>query len=153
MKILKFTVLFLVINFGALALGSWLMDNGPISPWYANLNKAPWTPPGWIFGVAWTCIMVCFSVFMAYLYNIIPNKNITPLFLLQLVLNVSWNYVFFNKQLIFIGFIIIGLLTLTIALFPYRFKKEMGTKILLIAPYLIWLCIATSLNGYILLYN
>ena len=51
---LKFTILFLIINFGGLAIGNWFMNNGPISEWYLNLNKAPWTPPGWVFGVAWT---------------------------------------------------------------------------------------------------
>lgn len=153
MKTFKFTVLFLVINFGALALGTWLMNNGPMSSWYINLNKAPWTPPGWVFGIAWTSIMFCFSVFMAYLYNALPNKKIIALFLLQFILNISWNYAFFNKHFVFIGFIIISLLTFTVALFTFGFKKQMAKKILLVIPYLIWLCIATSLNTYILLYN
>ncbi len=62
MKQLKLTILFLVANFGGLAIGSWLMNNGPISDWYTNLNQAPWTPPGAVFGIAWTFIMNCFSI-------------------------------------------------------------------------------------------
>ena len=47
---------FLLLNFGALALGGFLMGEGPSSAWYSNLNKAPWTPPGWVFGASWTVI-------------------------------------------------------------------------------------------------
>ena len=47
----KYLILFLIINFGGLALGSWLMNNGPNSDWYLNLDKAPWTPPRNIYQV------------------------------------------------------------------------------------------------------
>lgn len=52
---MKFTgtlILFLVLNFGALGIGTILMDNGPQSLWYTSLNQAPWTPMGWVFGAA-----------------------------------------------------------------------------------------------------
>ena len=35
----KYLILFLFINFGGLALGSWLMNNGPNTDWYLNLTK------------------------------------------------------------------------------------------------------------------
>ena len=60
MKQVKLTILFLVINFGGLAVGNWLMGAGPTGDWYTNINKAPWTPPGWVFGASWTLIMICF---------------------------------------------------------------------------------------------
>ncbi|MDH3796458.1 MAG: tryptophan-rich sensory protein, partial [Flavobacteriaceae bacterium] len=60
-------IVFLVLNFGALALGSLFTNMGISSDWYSELSKAPWTPPGWVFGAAWTTIMLCFSVYMAIL--------------------------------------------------------------------------------------
>lgn len=153
MRLLKYISIFLIINFGALAIGSLLMDNGPQTNWYINLNQAPWTPVGWVFGVAWTTIMFCFSVYMAYLYKLKPTNIVIALFTIQFVFNVIWNYAFFNQHFIGIGFIIILLLTCIVATFTFLFKKEMGLKTILILPYLIWLCIATSLNGYILLNN
>ena len=153
MRLLKYISIFLIINFGALAIGSLLMDNGPQTNWYINLNQAPWTPAGWVFGVAWTTIMFCFSVYMAYLYKLKPTNMVIVLFTIQFVFNVIWNYAFFNQHFIGIGFIIILLLTCIVATFTFLFKKEMGLKTILILPYLIWLCIATSLNGYILLNN
>lgn len=68
-------ILFLILNFGALALGGLFTNNGVNSEWYTNLNKAPWTPPGWVFGFAWTTIMICFSIYMAKAYTIVGDKN------------------------------------------------------------------------------
>lgn len=153
MRLLKYIFIFLIINFGALAIGSWLMNNGPRTEWYINLNKAPWTPAGWVFGAAWTTIMICFSVYMAYLYKLKPTKTVIGLFSVQFVLNVIWNYIFFNQHRVGLGFVVILILTLIVAAFFILFSKDLKAKTILILPYLIWLCIATSLNGYILLNN
>jgi len=151
MPFYKVLISFLILNFGALGLGSWLMNNGPRSEWYINLNQAPWTPPGWAFGVAWTLIMICFSVYMAQLYIKFPTKEVITLFALQFFLNVIWNYVFFNQHLILLGFLVIILLTILVCYFFFKFQ-DIQTRYLLL-PYIIWLCIATSLNGHILINN
>ena len=153
MKLLKYIAVFLALNFGALAIGSWLMDNGPQTDWYLNLNQAPWTPPGWVFGMAWTTIMFCFSIYMANLYKRLPKSNVLVLFAIQFVLNIVWNYIFFNQHLVGLGFTVILLLTFVVAVFAIKYIQKMGLLTLLILPYLIWLCIASSLNGYILLNN
>jgi benzodiazapine receptor len=147
-------IIFLALNFGALGLGGFLMDTGPSDAWYAELNKAPWTPPGWVFGVAWTTIMLCFSVYMTVLYERLKRlKAIGILFAIQWVLNVSWNLAFFNLHSRVIGLIIIVLLWLLIGYFTFKYLKSLKLYTLLIVPYLIWLTIATSLNAYIVLYN
>ncbi len=153
MKLIKLITIFLIINFSALGIGSWLMNNGPKTNWYTSLNQAPWTPPGWVFGVAWTSIMFCFSIYMAYLYLKTPTTKVILLFSIQFVLNVIWNYIFFNQHLIGLGLAVIVALTLVIAAFLLVYKNELNLKSLLIAPYFIWLCIATSLNAYILFNN
>jgi tryptophan-rich sensory protein len=153
LKQFKLTILFLVINFGGLAIGSWLMNNGPLSDWYTNLDQAPWTPPGIVFGIAWTAIMICFSIYLSKLFLVENSLKLKIIFLLQFSLNVSWNYIFFNQHLVLFGLTIITLLTSL--LFYYFFKLSSKThhyKYLLL-PYMIWLCIATSLNLYILIHN
>ena len=57
-------IIFLFINFTGLFLGGLFTQEGVPSDWYQNLNKAPWTPPDWLFGFAWTTIMICFSIFL-----------------------------------------------------------------------------------------
>ena len=153
-KKFQYIILFILINFGALAIGTYLMDNGPTSNWYLSLNKAPWTPPGWVFGVAWFSIMVCFSVYMA---NLVLRSKATQyvlvLFGVQFVFNISWNYIFFNQHLTQFGFVNILLLTFIVGYFLISFKNTLKLSSLWIVPYFIWLLLASSLNLYIILYN
>ena len=149
----KYLILFLIINFGGLALGSWLMNNGPNSDWYLNLDKAPWTPPGWVFGAAWTTIMVCFSVYLVFLFIKNFSKKKLILFIIQVLLNVSWNYIFFNQRLVLFALVTITLLTSVIFYLFITYYKEQKRFSFLLLPYMIWLCIATSLNLYILIHN
>ncbi|RAJ17068.1 TspO/MBR family protein [Olleya aquimaris] len=153
MKLLKPLLLFLVINFGGLAFGSWLMDNGPQSNWYTNLNQAPWTPPGWVFGVAWTTIMICFSVYLVYLFQKADSVKLRLAFTFQVFLNVIWNYVFFNQHQIALGLVVISALTVVIFTFFFSNLKVIKNVSYLLLPYMVWLLIATSLNAYILFNN
>lgn len=154
MRFTYLLILFLVINFGGLAFGSWLMDNGPQSAWYQNLNQAPWTPPGWMFGVAWTTIMICFSIFLAFLFKTNKSVKLKLVYIFQVFLNVIWNYIFFNEHFTGLGLLTIILLTLVI--FYFFFGKEsrgLAQVRFLLLPYMIWLCVAVSLNAYIFLNN
>ncbi len=150
---IKYLILFLAINFGGLGLGSWLMNNGPQSFWYVGLEKAPWTPPGWVFGVAWTSIMICFSIYLMYLFTKKYTDKKLSLFIIQVVFNVSWNYIFFNQQQVLLALIVITLLTALIFYFFLTYLKEHKKVSYLLLPYMIWLCIATSLNLYIFIHN
>lgn len=147
-------IIFLVLNFGALALGSFFTGKGVPSEWYLTLNKAPWTPPGWVFGAAWTTIMICFSFYMAYLWPQTENKNtLIALYAIQLVLNIGWNPAFFYYHNVLAGLVIITSLTVLVGYFLFHYWPELKYKSLFIAPYFIWLLIATSLNAYILFKN
>jgi tryptophan-rich sensory protein len=143
-----------VLNFSALAIGGLFTGKGVTSDWYQNLNQAPWTPPGWVFGFMWTFIMICFSFYMAHLIETkIDRKKIIFLFGIQWVLNVVWNPVFFHYRAVLAGLIIISLLTILIAYFLFLYKKELKLKSLFIVPYFVWLVIATSLNAFIAFFN
>lgn len=145
-------IFFLVINFGALALGGLLQGKGAFTGWYADLNKAPWTPPGWVFGAAWFTIMFCFSFYMASLTGK-GSKLVLVLFAIQFLLNVSWNPIFFKFHQVLLGLIVITTLTVLMAFFGIKYWSDLKLKSLLVLPYVIWLCIATSLNAYILFKN
>ena len=146
-------LLFLIINFGGLFIGVLFTAEGVPSDWYQNLNKAPWNPPGWIFGAAWTTIMICFSVYMAILWKKITLKKLLYLYIAEFILNVIWNPLFFHFKWINVALLGISFLTILIIYMAVSLRVEMRYKTLLILPYLIWLIIATSLNGYIVLYN
>lgn len=150
----KRILLFLVVNFTALAIGGLFTSAGVNSDWYANFNKAPWTPPGYMFGVAWTFIMICFAVYMALLYpKFQDKKTLITLFVIQWILNVSWNPIFFYFHQTILGLITITLLTIVVSTFLFKNLQLLKLKSLWIAPYFIWLLIATSLNAYIVFMN
>lgn len=146
--------IFLLLNFGALALGGLFTGSGVTSSWYDGLHKAPWTPPGWVFGAAWTTIMLCFSFYMVYLLPVVTDKKtVVLLYVLQWILNVAWNPVFFALHQALWSLIIIVLLTILVGYMLFNFRSVLKWKSFLIAPYFLWLLIATSLNAYICLNN
>jgi benzodiazapine receptor len=149
-------VLFLVLNFGALAIGGILMGASPIeNNWYQGLNQAPWTPPGFVFGIAWTIIMLCFSIYLATSSEfVLAEKKRRNLYAIHLFFNIIWNPVFFFLHLTWLAFPILIALIITLILL----NREMGYSIhnrksWLLLPYYVWLAIAASLNAYIALMN
>lgn len=150
----KAVVVFLILNFGALALGSYLMGKGATSEWYQGLLKAPWTPPGWVFGAAWFTIMLCYSFYMAYAWQLVGNgKMLIALFAFQWILNVAWNPAFFRFHFVLLGLMLISALTILIGVFLFKYSASLRWKTILILPYFVWLLIATSLNAFIYLKN
>ena len=147
-------IAFLVLNFLALGIGGSLMGNGPSSDWYLQLSKAPWTPPGWVFGVAWTTVMLCFAAYMALGWSELSDKKrwIT-LYTIQWVLNVSWNPLFFRYHQVGAALVVIILLTILIAWFLFGYCSRLRMKSVFIMPYFLWLMVATSLNAYIRFMN
>jgi len=131
------------------------MNDGPRTEWYINLNKAPWTPPGWVFGAAWTTIMLLFAFYMTKLSFEFEylNKNLIILYAIQWFLNVIWNFLFFNQHLTSAGLFSILLLWLLIGYFTFKHLKQLKYYSLLILPYLIWMTIATSLNAFVVFKN
>ncbi len=147
-------VIFFALNFCALAIGGLFTSKGVPSDWYISITKAPWTPPGWAFGAAWTTIMICFGFYMTLAWSIIENKKLLIiLYAAQWILNVGWNPIFFYYHNILAGLFVISILTILIGLMLLFYWSELKFKSILIMPYLIWLLIASSLNCYILFKN
>ncbi len=154
MKYFLHLLMFGAINFGALFVGSMFTTPAVEGTWYSSLDKAPWTPPGYVFGLAWFSIMVCFSFFMANVWN---NKQLTPryivLYTTQVVLNISWNIVFFYMHATWAALIVIVALLLIVLVFTRNGFKTSTLQGVLMSPYALWLCIAVSLNAYVCFAN
>ena len=149
-KIFLFIV-FITANFAALFVGSLLMGNPSTNEWYNSLDKAPWTPPGWVFGAAWTFIMIMFSFFMMYWFSFSSKKSkVLGLYIFHWILNVVWNPLFFVEHHVLLAGIIILVLTGLIAYFTWiGFNSKKWGIGFFVLPYLIWLLIASSLNWYV----
>ena len=147
-------ILFFILNFGALSLGSYLMGEGPLGSWYTNLNKAPWTPPGWVFGAAWTLIMVCLSLFMNKAVQVESLRNtILWIYAVQLVFNIAWNPLFFDLHWMGWALVEIIILVFIVGAMALIAKPHLPKVTWLLTPYVVWLCIAITLNAYALQNN
>lgn len=154
MKLILPLVIFGILNFGALALGGLFTGSGVSSEWYNDLQKAPWTPPGWVFGAAWTTIMLCFTLFMAKAWQTQDSRAfLLLLFVIQWILNVSWNPTFFYFQSVGPAMVLILALTILLAWMILSYRSFYPGLVWLLSPYFIWLCIASSLNAYIYVKN
>jgi translocator protein len=140
MKIVFKAFLYTFLNFLALGIGGFLMGEGPRDPWFISQPQAPWMPPGWVFGVAWTTIMLCYGWFMAVQPQ---TKPFLLMYGLQWVLNVGWNPFFFNWHLPLPAFILLAALTFVVGWFFFNGKQKWA-----VTPYFLWLWIAMSLNGW-----
>jgi tryptophan-rich sensory protein len=149
---MKHLILFLTINFGGLAFGSFLMGNPASNEWYQLQAKAPWTPPGWVFGAAWFSIMLFYSIFLQQLLKTsrVNRKSVKWLFGISVVLNVSWNPLFFVHHWVALGLVVLIALFFVLVLLARIALKQKPLLVLLILPYLIWMLIAISLNAYLL---
>ena len=147
-------IIFLLFNFGALGIAGHFTGIGVPSDWYVTLNKAPWTPPGWVFGAAWSTIMVCFSVYMAKAWRVVAKpRQLGKVYLAQWLLNVAWSPLFFYYHYMLAGLIVLVLLTLLMGYMIGYYRTTLRYYSWLLGPYFAWLIVACSLNGYAFFYN
>lgn len=124
--------------------------------WYQTLNKPPLTPPAEYFPVAWGILYTLMTIaFFIVLFK--PNSHnkttAITLFLLQLIFNFTWSYVFFEMKATGIALadviILFGLLIFTVIFF-YKVSKPAA---ILLIPYLLQVAFAIYLNLGILILN
>lgn len=154
MRSIKILILYLAINFGALVIGGLFTGSGISSSWYLNLNQAPWTPPGWVFGFAWSLIMVCYSMYLAQKNTLQKfTRGEWGWYLISWGLNILWNPVFFYFHLTWVGLILLMALLAVILRELYFALKQNLVRRFLLWPYILWLLVAFSLNLYICIMN
>ncbi|MDZ4300858.1 MAG: TspO/MBR family protein [Pseudomonas sp.] len=124
--------------------------------WYQSLVKPRFTPPNWLFPVAWTIIYLLLA-WAGYRLSLIPgSQTVLALWAAQIALNTLWTPVFFGAHRILAGMLIITLLWLTVAamvvLAVLAVRLDLITGLILF-PYLAWLSVAAALNFSILRNN
>lgn len=91
--------LFILLCLGAGRIGS-MFTTANLPFWYSNLEKPSFTPPDIVFPIVWTFLYILMAVAVWQALRHAPNRQdcavIIGVFLLQLVLNVSWSFVFLN---------------------------------------------------------
>ena len=142
----KFSVFIFVIL--ALIIGGLASSNTADDIWYQDLIKSPLNPPGYVFGIVWPILYLLMSISAFRTFNETNN-----LFLIQLLFNAIWSWLFFAFQMPFIALLNIWLLIyLNIKLNLKMFYQDKLSGFLFI-PYILWLFFASYLNLFIVLNN
>ncbi len=141
--------IFLIICILAMGFGGLFVPG----PWYESLNKAPWTPPNLAFPIVWS-ILYLFIAISGWQIFAHHNKSLKWLWCIQLAVNTAWSWVFFGQHWLLAGLLnLITLDALVILLILKCYQSKLKMSIALMLPYIAWLLIATSLNGYIVINN
>lgn len=71
-----------------------------IDHWYHNLKKPGWKPPDWAFGMIWTAVFIMSATALYRGWVFAPDQStqflIVLLFVINGVLNIAWNILFFT---------------------------------------------------------
>ncbi len=114
--------------------------------WYQSLKKPSWTPPNWLFPVAWSVLYICMSVAGARVAGLEGGATALALWGLQIALNTLWTPIFFGKQDMRKGMIVLVMLWMAVAATMLSMFALDTLAGLLFMPYLVWVTVAGALN-------
>jgi translocator protein len=134
---------------------------GNVEGWYATADKAPWSPPNWVFGAVWTVLYTAMAVaaWLVWRSNTPGRRPALAVYFLQLALNLAWTPVFFGlypalgSAALWLALAIIVALALAVAAAVLCFGPISRTAGLLMLPYLSWVVFAVSLNVWAAAHN
>jgi tryptophan-rich sensory protein len=128
----------------------------PADAWYAELRKPSWTPPNWVFPVVWPVLytLMGVSAWLVWRWAGFGGAGAAlGVFLAQLAVNAAWSYLFFGLHRADLGLIDIAALWLLIGATVAAFRRHSATAAWFLAPYLLWVSYAATLNAGILRMN
>jgi benzodiazapine receptor len=121
-----------------------------IPEWYATLNRPSFSPPNWLFAPVWTSlyILMGMSLFLIWKQDTSKERNMAILiFLIQLLLNFLWSFIFFYFKMIGLALVDIALLWINLVVMLVLFYKIRPMASYVNIPYLLWVTFATVLNA------
>ncbi len=114
--------------------------------WYKKLDKPDWTPPDWVFPVAWTALYLCIAAAASRVAGQPGSAMAMGFFALQIALNTLWTPVFFGLRRMAAGMIVLVALWLAVAAMIVTFWQIDWIAGTLLLPYILWVTIAGALN-------
>ncbi len=125
----------------------------PTGPWYDALTKPVWTPPNWVFPIAWTILYVMIAIAGWRVWNVSGINSALVVWGIGLVLNAAWSWLMFGEHQIGLALADLIGMWISIAAFIWLARPIDSTAALLMVPYLIWVSYAGALNLNIWLNN
>ncbi|MCF8511277.1 MAG: tryptophan-rich sensory protein [Rhodobacteraceae bacterium] len=135
-------VTYLVACGGAAATGAMFQPGD----WYAALKKPSWTPPNWLFPVAWTTLYLLMSLAAMRVAQIADAGQALAFWSMQIAFNTLWTPVFFGLRRMRAALVVMVFLWLSVALTTLAFWQVDWLSGLMFLPYLTWVSVAGALN-------
>ena len=124
---------------------------------YKSLKKFFLTPPDIVFIIVWTILYILMGIAAYRIY--VKNKTSKDdngayfFYLVQLILNFMWSFIFFTFRLYGISFLWIIILFIFVIITFIKFIKVDKTAGFLLIPYIVWIIYAGVLNYFIWFFN
>lgn len=137
----------LAITFVAAGLGA--LASVEAGSFYAQLQRPEWAPPAGVFGPVWSTLYALMGIAAWLVWRqagFAAARTALLLYLVQLVINTLWSWLFFGWHLggpAFIDVIILWSLVLATLVVFWRVSRLAG---LLLVPYFLWISFAAVLN-------
>lgn len=127
-----------------------LFTRPEIDGWYQTIEKPSWQPPNWVFGPVWTTLYILMGIAMYLVWRSdAPAKQkraAVVLWIVQLVFNFFWSFIFFRQHQIdwALGEIIVLWFFILLTIFSFARINKLAAW--LMVPYISWVSFATILT-------
>ena len=140
-------IAWLAVSFIAAAIGR--AASIQAGPFYSQLVRPEWAPPPGLFGPVWTVLYALMGIAAWLIWRVggfRAARTALTLFLVQLVVNALWSWLFFGWHLGALAFADIVLLWVLIVATLFAFWRIRPLAGALLIPYLLWVSFASVLN-------
>ena len=114
--------------------------------WYQQLRRPSWTPPNWAFPLVWSILYLAIGVSGWLTWEAQGLGLAMGLWVLQLVFNAAWSWLFFGRRRMDFAFVDVCVLFATIIAYIAAASQVSQTAALLFVPYAVWVATAATLN-------
>ena len=146
-------ILFFIITYSASFIGGMATISFK-EPWYSELIKSNYNPPGWIFAPVWTTLYFMMTLAIWFFWDS-KNRDMNTIYIyfIHIVFNTTWSIIFFGLHQILFALIVLLILIFLIVILIIRFKRVNLVSYYLMIPYLLWTLYALFLNFNLLILN
>jgi tryptophan-rich sensory protein len=116
---------------------------------YSVLLRPSWAPPAWLFGPVWTTLyfLMGISAWLVWMKSgLTGGRSAFSLFILQLVVNALWSWLFFQWREGALAFVDVVLLWFLIVATIVAFWRIRKSAAVMLVPYLAWVTFASILT-------
>jgi len=124
---------------------------------YESLKKPFFIPSILMVLIIWTCLYITLGIaaYRFYTKNEIKKLNSDGYFfyLIQLIFNFVWTFIFISFRLYGLSFIFLIVITILAIITAFKFFRIDKISAFLILPYILWLIYSAVINYFIWYFN